>query len=143
MHDELKQAIAKIYRVAEETNKTSGIYATSGNQARECTNQGFQMVSVATDATSLPAYLEFARTTARGSYVHSPSNMAKVVLRGFQNGDLACYYHVHRKRNIDNAWRSMTAIQAWPSASSMRLSRSFSLNRCMSLRASVAMSGFE
>ena len=45
MHDELKEAIAKVQRVAKENKISSGIYATSGDQAREFANQGFQMVS--------------------------------------------------------------------------------------------------
>ncbi|KAI4174765.1 MAG: hypothetical protein LQ343_002136 [Gyalolechia ehrenbergii] len=81
MHDELKEAIAKIQRVAKENNKASGIYATSGDQARQYADQGFQMVSVATDATSLPAYLHSALTAAKGSYVHSALTMAKGALR--------------------------------------------------------------
>ena len=45
MHDELKKAIAKIQRAAKENEKSSGIYATSGDQAREFADQGFNMVS--------------------------------------------------------------------------------------------------
>ena len=46
MHDELKKAIAKIQRAAKENEKSSGIYATSGDQAREFADQGFNMVSL-------------------------------------------------------------------------------------------------
>lgn len=80
MHDELKEAIAKIQRVAKENDKASGIYAVSGDQARQYADQGFQMVSVATDATSLPAYLGSALTAAKGSYAHSALAMAKGAL---------------------------------------------------------------
>ena len=45
MHDELKEAIAKIQRAAKENEKSSGIYSTSGDQAREFADQGFNMVS--------------------------------------------------------------------------------------------------
>ena len=45
MHNELKEAIGKIKRAAEENQKRSGIYATSGDQAREFADQGFNMVS--------------------------------------------------------------------------------------------------
>ncbi|KAI4148279.1 MAG: hypothetical protein L6R39_002829 [Caloplaca ligustica] len=83
MHDKLKEAVTKIQRVAKENNKASGIYATSGDQAREYADQGFQMVSVATDATLLPASLQSALTTARGSYVHSALNIAKGAFRGY------------------------------------------------------------
>lgn len=44
MHDELKQAVAKIQDVAKANNKSSGIYSTSGDQARQFADQGFQMV---------------------------------------------------------------------------------------------------
>ena len=44
MHDELKEAIAKIHRAAQEHGKRSGIYSTSGEQAREFADQGFNMV---------------------------------------------------------------------------------------------------
>lgn len=71
LHDELKEAVAKIERVTEETQKASGIYATLGDQAREYAAQGFQMISVATDAASLPASLQSALESARGSYVLS------------------------------------------------------------------------
>lgn len=81
MHDELKEAIAKIQRAAKANNKASGIYATSGDQARQYADQGFQMVSVATDAASLPASMQSALTTARGSYVHSALNIAKGAFR--------------------------------------------------------------
>ncbi|KAI4218921.1 MAG: hypothetical protein L6R36_008675 [Xanthoria steineri] len=82
MHEELKEAVLKIQRVAKENRKASGIYATSGDQAREYADQGFQMISVATDAALLPAAMHSALTSARGSYVHSALNMAKGAIRG-------------------------------------------------------------
>ncbi|KAL8903091.1 MAG: hypothetical protein Q9171_007517 [Xanthocarpia ochracea] len=82
MHDELKEAVRKIQKAAKDNLKASGIYATSGDQAREYADQGFQMVSCATDAASLPASLQSALTSARGSYAHSALNMAKGVIRG-------------------------------------------------------------
>ena len=45
MHDELKEAIAKIQRAAKDNKKSSGIYCTSGDQAREFADRGFNMVS--------------------------------------------------------------------------------------------------
>ena len=45
MHDELKEAIAKIQRAAKDNEKSSGIYCTSGDQARDFADQGFNMVS--------------------------------------------------------------------------------------------------
>jgi len=43
-HDELNEAIAKIQRAAKENHKSSGIYSTSGEQARGFADQGFNMV---------------------------------------------------------------------------------------------------
>ncbi|KAL9597283.1 MAG: hypothetical protein Q9219_005264 [cf. Caloplaca sp. 3 TL-2023] len=83
MHDELKEAIAKIQRVAKENRIASGIYAISGDQARQYADQGFQMISVATDATLLPASLQSALRAAQGSYVHSALNMAKGAFRSY------------------------------------------------------------
>lgn len=82
MHDELKEAIAKIQRAAKENKKSSGIYATSGDQAREFADQGFNMVSVMTDMVALPTHMTSALTTARGSYVHSALNMGKGAMSG-------------------------------------------------------------
>ena len=45
MHDELKEAIANILRAAKDNQKSCGIYSTSGDQAREFADQGFNMVS--------------------------------------------------------------------------------------------------
>lgn len=44
MHDELKEAVAKIQRAAKKNEKYTGIYSTSGDQAREFADQGFNMV---------------------------------------------------------------------------------------------------
>lgn len=44
IHDELKEAIAKIQRAAKANGKYTGIYSTSGDQAREFADQGFNMV---------------------------------------------------------------------------------------------------
>jgi 4-hydroxy-2-oxoheptanedioate aldolase len=47
MDPELKEAIALIQKSAKEHNKSTGIYATSGEQARQFADQGFHMVSPA------------------------------------------------------------------------------------------------
>ena len=44
MHPELKEAIVKIQEVAKANGKSTGIYATSGDQARDFADQGFHMV---------------------------------------------------------------------------------------------------
>lgn len=41
---ELKAAIAKILKATQDAGKKSGVYATSGDQARLYADQGFQMV---------------------------------------------------------------------------------------------------
>lgn len=99
MHEELKKAIARILQAAKDNGKGSGIYCTSGDQAREFADQGFQMVrrdprifatetdsvfqvSVAADMIALPAYLTTALASAKGSYAHSALNMAKGAASG-------------------------------------------------------------
>ncbi|KAL9119655.1 MAG: hypothetical protein Q9187_003796, partial [Circinaria calcarea] len=82
MQPELKEAIAKIVRAAKENKKSTGIYATSGDQARLFADQGFNMVSVVADMVALPSYLTSALTTAKGSYVHSALNVAKGAVFG-------------------------------------------------------------
>ena len=99
MHDELKQALTKVQDVAKANSKSSGIYSTSGNQARDFADQGFQMVvteprndrilanilikvSVVADMVALPAYMTSALAAAKGSYVHSALNVAKGAISG-------------------------------------------------------------
>ncbi|KAK3176464.1 hypothetical protein OEA41_007787 [Lepraria neglecta] len=82
MHDELKEAIAKIQRAAKENGKSSGIYSTSGDQARGFADQGFNMVSVATDVPALSAHMISSLTAARGSHVHLALNMGKGAVSG-------------------------------------------------------------
>lgn len=82
MHDELKEAVAKILEVAKENKKNCGIYSTSGEQARQFADQGFQMVSVVADMVALPAYMTSALAKAKGSYAHSALNVAKGAISG-------------------------------------------------------------
>ena len=44
MQEELKAAIARIQEVAKVNKKSTGIYSTSGEQARTFADQGFNMV---------------------------------------------------------------------------------------------------
>lgn len=46
MHEELHAAIARIHEAAVKAGKRSGIYCTSGAQAREYADKGFNMVSL-------------------------------------------------------------------------------------------------
>lgn len=57
MHDELKEAIAKIQQAAKENEKSTGIYSTTGDQAREFADQGFNMVSFPLKQGRLPPEL--------------------------------------------------------------------------------------
>ncbi|MCJ1364587.1 hypothetical protein MMC16_003700 [Acarospora aff. strigata] len=82
MHEDLKQAIAKIHKAAVDNDKKTGIYSTSGDQARQFADQGFHMVSVAADMIALPSYLSSALSSAKGSYVHSALNIAKGAVSG-------------------------------------------------------------
>lgn len=45
MHEELKSAIERIHGAAHAKGKKVGIYCTSGAQAREYADKGFDMVS--------------------------------------------------------------------------------------------------
>lgn len=49
MHQELKEAIESIKEAAHAEGKKVGIYCTSGEQANEYAERGFDMISVATD----------------------------------------------------------------------------------------------
>ena len=60
---ELLDAIEKVRRTASDNGKRSGIYATSGDQARAYAEQGFHMIASITDAVAIPEH--FARTLAR------------------------------------------------------------------------------
>lgn len=53
MDDELSSAIATIQRSAKEHDKRTGIYCTSGDQARHYADQGFHMVGELTTPIEL------------------------------------------------------------------------------------------
>ncbi|KAG8625939.1 hypothetical protein KVT40_006340 [Elsinoe batatas] len=67
MHDELKAAISKIHESAKKAGKRTGIYCTSGEQAKEYADRGFHMTSVVTDAAALPQACDQALKAAQGS----------------------------------------------------------------------------
>ena len=50
MHEDLKQAIAKIQKAAKDHDKSTGMFCTSGEQARTFADQGFNMVSLELDS---------------------------------------------------------------------------------------------
>jgi len=66
MAPDLKEAIATILRTANEAGKAAGIYATSGEQARAYAQQGFHLISAATDVPSLSASMSEALKQAAG-----------------------------------------------------------------------------
>lgn len=77
MHDELKSAIDKIHEAAKKAGKTTGIYCTSGEQAREFADKGFNMISCITDVPALGQACEGALSKAKGSWGHAAFRGAK------------------------------------------------------------------
>jgi len=79
---ELKDAIATILQTAKDNGKHTGIYATSGEQAREFADQGFQMISVVADMIAIPNFLSASLAKAKGGYGHAALNLAKGAVSG-------------------------------------------------------------
>ena len=71
MADELKDAIAKIHQAAQKAGKRTGIYCTSGEQAREYADMGFHMISALTDAAILTQGCGGAVKAAQGGVAHA------------------------------------------------------------------------
>lgn len=67
MHDNLHAAIAKVLKAANKAGKKAGIFCTSGEQAKGYADEGFHMISVATDMFVLPAGVTAALKTVKGS----------------------------------------------------------------------------
>lgn len=53
MQPELTDALAKVLKATQKAGKKCGIFSTGGEQARQFAEQGFDMISVATDYTAL------------------------------------------------------------------------------------------
>ncbi|RDW85791.1 hypothetical protein BP5796_04116 [Coleophoma crateriformis] len=66
MHDSLHAAIAKVLKAAQAAGKKAGIFCTSGEQSKTYADQGFHMISAATDMHVLPAGVMNAVSTAKG-----------------------------------------------------------------------------
>lgn len=66
MHDDLHAAIAKVLKSANAAGKKAGIFCTSGEQAKGYSDQGFHMMSVATDMHILPAGVMAALNVSKG-----------------------------------------------------------------------------
>ncbi|KAH8808278.1 Pyruvate/Phosphoenolpyruvate kinase-like domain-containing protein [Xylogone sp. PMI_703] len=66
MHENLHAAIAKVLKAANAAGKKAGIFCTSGEQSKEYADQGFHMISVATDQMVLPMAVTDAVNKAKG-----------------------------------------------------------------------------
>lgn len=66
MHADLHAAIAKVLGAAKAAGKKAGIFCTSGEQSKAYADQGFHMISVATDMHILPAGVMDAVNKAKG-----------------------------------------------------------------------------
>jgi 4-hydroxy-2-oxoheptanedioate aldolase len=66
MHENLQAAIAKTLKAANAAGKKAGIFCTSGEQSRKYAEDGFHMISVATDILVLQASVMDAVSTAKG-----------------------------------------------------------------------------
>ncbi|KAL1840648.1 hypothetical protein VTJ49DRAFT_256 [Mycothermus thermophilus] len=71
MHPELSEAIERIRVATVAAGAKAGIYSTSGVQAKKFADQGFHMISVATDYTVLGAAVADALVAARGEGTES------------------------------------------------------------------------
>lgn len=58
--------MARILAACRKRGKKCGIYATSGEQARQFADEGFDMINVATDYTALDFVLKQQLNAARG-----------------------------------------------------------------------------
>ncbi|OCK80263.1 HpcH/HpaI aldolase/citrate lyase family protein [Lepidopterella palustris CBS 459.81] len=75
MHPNLHNAISRIHAAANTNNKRTGIYCTSGGQAKEYADKGFNMISIAADMIAIPAYFTAALDAAKGSTAASGGGM--------------------------------------------------------------------
>ncbi|CEJ81721.1 Putative HpcH/HpaI aldolase/citrate lyase family protein [[Torrubiella] hemipterigena] len=69
MDPELKEAIARILEATRKAGKKCGIYCSTGEQAKVCADQGFDMINVATDFTSLTAIASHELSVAKNQTV--------------------------------------------------------------------------
>ncbi|KAK7923125.1 hypothetical protein PG985_007196 [Apiospora marii] len=72
MQDGLEEAIERILTVAHAAGKKAAFFATSGAQAKKYADQGFDMISVALDATALQQTMSVSLNSARGLDGPSP-----------------------------------------------------------------------
>lgn len=62
----LEEAIERILTVAHAAGKKAAFFATSGAQAKKYADKGFDMISVALDATALQQTMSVSLNSARG-----------------------------------------------------------------------------
>ena len=67
MHENLQAAISKVLQAANKAGKKAGIFCTSGDQGKKFADQGFHMISVATDIYGLAGGVMSAIATAKDS----------------------------------------------------------------------------
>jgi len=82
---ELKAAIARILKAAQDAGKHSGIYCPSGEVARRYADEGFQMISVVNDMTAIPVFMSESLSKAKGSYGHAAAQAVKGAAYGAAN----------------------------------------------------------
>lgn len=75
--EELKAAIECIHKAAVENGKKTGIYCTSGEEARKYADKGFHMMSISADIMAIPAFFSDALSAAKGGLAHQALNAAK------------------------------------------------------------------
>lgn len=69
--EELVLAVERVRVAAKEAGKKSGVYCTSGQQAREFADKGFDMVCAVTDVHAMGAAFSKALDEAQGGYLHA------------------------------------------------------------------------
>ncbi|RBQ99863.1 hypothetical protein VDGD_08165 [Verticillium dahliae] len=65
MKPELHKAITRVLEATHKAGKKAGIFCTSGTQGKQYAEQGFDMISVATDFTILQHAVADAVSIAR------------------------------------------------------------------------------
>ncbi|TVY78256.1 2-dehydro-3,6-dideoxy-6-sulfogluconate aldolase [Lachnellula suecica] len=67
MHDNLKAAIAKVLAAANSAGKKAGIFCANGDQGKTFADDGFHMISCATDIYVLAGGVMASLATAKGT----------------------------------------------------------------------------
>ncbi|KAF2428854.1 Phosphoenolpyruvate/pyruvate domain-containing protein [Tothia fuscella] len=67
MHAELTKGIERVNAAAQKHGKRSGMYCTSGDQAKVYADKGFNMLSVSSDMNGVPQFFADALSKAKAS----------------------------------------------------------------------------